>query len=60
MLGEIILGSSVLASAVSALAFEIYVAKRISKVTTQLNHNKEAKSFLQTALGVTGLKRKEV
>ena len=52
MLGEIILGLSVLASAVTALAFEIYAAKRIRKVTTQLNHNKEAKSFLKTVLRV--------
>lgn len=47
MLGEIILGSSILASAIAALAFEIYVAKSISKVTTQLNHNKETKSFFK-------------
>ena len=60
MLGEIILGSSILTSAIAALGFEIYVAKRISKVTSQLNHNKESKSFLQTALSVIGLKEKEV
>ena len=44
MLGEIILGLSILTSAVAALGFEIYVAKRISKVTTQLNQNREAKA----------------
>ncbi len=39
MLGELVLGLSVLGSAIAALAIELYVAKRISSVTTQLNHN---------------------
>jgi hypothetical protein len=39
MLSELILGSSVLASAMGALAIELYVAKKISKATASLNHN---------------------
>ena len=39
MLGEIVFGLSVLASAIVAIAIELYVTKKIRNVTTQLNHN---------------------
>jgi hypothetical protein len=39
MLGVIILGLIVSASAIAALAIELYVAKKISSITAQLNHN---------------------
>ncbi len=38
MFNLIIVGLSVIASAIGALAFEIYVAKKVSTITANLNH----------------------
>ncbi len=38
MLSVIIVGLSVIASAIGTLATEIYVAKKVSKVSARLNH----------------------
>jgi hypothetical protein len=39
MLSEIIVGLSLISSAVLALTSEIYVAKKISSLSARLNHN---------------------
>jgi hypothetical protein len=39
MLSEIVVGLSVLSSAVGALAIDIYAARKISVESAKLNHN---------------------
>jgi hypothetical protein len=39
MLSAIIIGLSLIASAIGTLATEVYVAKKVSKMSTSLNQN---------------------